>query len=224
MKRFACAGICLVLFVSGCAAVPFQKTELVPVTSEPSSVVERFQAALPESFQLLTTVVFEYNWRTFSGLGSIRIDRSGGVFTAAGMNPLGVKLFELSGDRNTIKTHYAIPAFNTYGDIATAIGNDIRRIYFDLVPAPEAKIWKRKYKLSFRQPFGQGFLEYVFAGGSGDLIEKNYYEAAGLVWRVLYYEYRAESGKRLPQGIVFIHYDYGYRLTVRQKEFRFENN
>ncbi|HSQ77323.1 MAG TPA: hypothetical protein VLN91_00380, partial [Nitrospirota bacterium] len=133
-------------------------------------------------------------------------------------------LFALSGDQDSVTSQYSIAAFTKYGDIASAVGTDIRRIYFDLVPAPEAKIWKKKYKLIFRQGSGPGFLEYVFAGRDGDLIEKNYYENNGLVWRVSYYEYRDQDGKRWPQGVVFTHYDYRYRLTVRHKEFRFEHN
>ncbi len=211
----------LLVFITGCSAVPFQETALVSLDREdPWSVVERFRTRTPDSFQLLTTVVFEYNSRKFSGIGAVQINRADRVFKVAAMNPMGVKLFELSGDQNSVATHYAIADFSQYGDFATAIGSDIRRIYFDLVPGPEAKIWKRKHKLIFRQSSGQGFIEYVFAGGPGDLIEKNYYEDDGIVWKASYYEYRDQDGKRWPQGIVFIHYQYGYRLIVRQKEFR----
>jgi hypothetical protein len=187
-------------------------------------MVERFQKGIPASFQLLTSVVFEYNSRKFAGIGTVQINSSDGAFKVAGMNPMGVKLFELSGDQHGVTSHYSIADFSRYGDIATAVGNDIRRIYFDLVPGPEASIWKRKYKLIFRQSSGPGSLEYIFAGTWGDLIEKNYYEDSGLVWRISYYEYRDQDGKRWPQGIVFMNYQYGYRLTIRQKELHFEHN
>jgi len=225
MMRTARAGIFFLLFLAGCGTVPFQETRLVLLGSEdPRNRVEHFQKGIPASFQLLTTVIFEYNSRKFSGIGTVRINRPEGVFRVAGMNPLGVKLFELSGDQNSVTSHYAIADFSRYGDIATAVGNDIRRIYFNLVPGPEATIWKRRYKLIFRQPSGPGFLEYVFAGTGGDLIEKNYYDEDGIVWRVSYYEYHDQDGKHWPQGIVLIHYQYGYRLTMRQKEFIVEHN
>ncbi|OGW48324.1 MAG: hypothetical protein A2078_15440 [Nitrospirae bacterium GWC2_57_9] len=215
---------CLLLCSAACTSVPFRQAELVPLSEDPARVVERFRAATPESFHLLSSVVFEYNWQAFSGLSSIEIDRADAGFKVAGMTAMGVKLFELSGDREGITTRYSVAALSKYGDLAAAVGNDIRRIYFDLVPGPQATIWRRKKKLVFRQPSGTGFLEYVFAGAAGDLIEKNYYEDSGIVWRAAYYEYADQRGKRFPQGIVFIHYDYGYRLTVRHKEFRFENN
>jgi hypothetical protein len=209
----------LMLIAAACHPVPFQKPVLVPLSSgQPQNIVERFQASLPDSFQLLNTVVFEYNWRTFSGIGYIDINRQDKLFKVVCLNPMGVKLFELSGDQNTITNHYTIAAFTRYGDMTTAVGNDIRRIYFDLVPSAEARIWKRKYSVSFRQSSGSGTMEYIFAGAAGDLVEKNYYDDSGLSWRVSYYEYREQNGKRFPQGIIFVQYQYGYRLTVRQKE------
>ncbi|MCK9417886.1 MAG: DUF3261 domain-containing protein [Nitrospirae bacterium] len=224
MKRFVLLVI-LQVFIAGCSTVPFQKTGLVVLDSEdPRGMVARFQKGIPASFQLLTSVVFEYNSRKFSGIGTVQINKLDGVFRVAGMNPMGVKLFELSGDQRSVTSHYTIADFSRYGDIATAVGSDIRRIYFDLAPGPEATVWKRRYKLIFRQPFGPGFLEYVFAGTGGDLIEKNYYEEDGIVWNVSYYEYHDQDGKRWPQGIVLIHYQYGYRLTIRQKEFIVEHN
>ncbi len=215
----------LQLFITGCSTVPFQETRLVSLESEdPWNMVERFQKSIPASFQLLTSVVFEYNSRKFYGIGTLQVNRPDGVFRVAGMNPMGVKLFELSGDQHGVTSQYTIADFSRFGDIAAAVGNDIRRIYFDLVPRPEASLWKRRYKLIFRQPSGPGFLEYVFAGTGGDLIEKNYYEESGIVWKSAYYEYQEQDGKRWPRGIVLIHYQYGYRLTVRQKEILVEHN
>jgi len=225
MMRNSWAGIFLLLFTIGCGSVPFHETALVPLGSgDPRDVVERFRAGIPDSFELLNTVVFEYNGRTFTAIGTSRINRADRVFKVAGMNPMGIKLFELSGDQNSVTSNYSISDFSKYGDLASAVGNDIRRIYFDLVPGPEARSWKRKYTQIFRQPSDSGYLEYVFAGRDGDLIEKRYYEEDGIVWKASYYEYRDQDGKRWPQGIVFIHYTNRYRLIVRQKEFRIEHN
>ncbi|HEX9021880.1 MAG TPA: DUF3261 domain-containing protein [Nitrospirota bacterium] len=219
MKRTLIAFL-LVFGAVACVRVPFQETELVPLGSEdPRGIVERFQASIPESFQLLSTVVFEYNWRAFPPvLGYVDISTKDHSFNVVGINPMGVKLFELSGDRSSVTTRYAIAAFTRYGDIGAAVGNDIRRIYFDLVPSPNAAVGKHRYRIVFRQPFDQGTLEYVYAG-QGDLVEKNYYEDQALVWRVRYYEYTGQNGKRWPRGILFLNYRYGYRLTIRHKEF-----
>ncbi len=219
MKKLS--GLIVLLFIASCSTVPFRETAHVPLGAEnPQSLVERFQASLPDKFELLNTVVFEYNSRKFAAVGYLDINRHDGVFKVACLNPMGVKLFELSGDRNSVTDLYTIAAFARYGDITTVVGNDIRRIYFDLVPSVEARIWKRKYSISFRQPSGSGTMEYIFSGPKGDLVEKNYYDDSGLAWRVSYYEYRDQNGKRFPQGIVLLNYQYHYRLTVRHKEYR----
>jgi hypothetical protein len=210
----------LMLAAAGCGSMPFPETVLVPIGPGDPRNLERFQRSMPERFQLLNTVVFEYNWRKFSGIGYVDIDTRNKLFKVVCLNPMGVKLFELSGDQNSTTSHYAIAAFARYGDIAAAVSNDIRRIYFDLAPSPEARIWKRKYRISFFQPCGPGDMEYVFAGAGGDLVEKNYYEDGGIVWQASYYEYREQNGKRFPQGIIFLHYRHGYRLIVKVKEIK----
>ena len=222
MKKFLLL-IIVFLAVNGCSTVPFRETERVPLANEsPQVLVLRFRARMPDSFQLLNSIVFEYNSRTFAGIGYLAIDRRNSVFSVACLNPMGVKLFELSGDRNSVTDRYTIAALNRFGDITAVVGNDIRRIYFDLVPSTEARVSKGKNTVRFRQPAGGGHVEYVFAGADGDLIEKNYYDDDGIVWRASYYEYREQQdGKRSPLGIVFLHYNYGYRLTVRQKELHF---
>ncbi len=208
-----------IFLVAGCARIPFQETALVPLESaDPTSVVEKFKAGLPTNFQVLNSVVFEYNWRKFLGLGSVDLNRRDSRFRVVCLNPMGVKLFELSGDRNTIVTDYALDALMQYGDLPAAVGKDIRRIYFDVVPSASAQVSKGKFTISFRQPADAGYMEYVFAGKDRDLIEKSYYENDDLVWRISYYEYREQDGKHYPQGIVLINYQYGYQLTVRQKE------
>ena len=208
-----------VLLVAGCAHVPFQETKRVSFASvEPKSVVEQFKANSPVNFQLLNSVVFEYSWKTFMGIGYIDINRQDSTFKVVCLNPLGVQLFELSGDRNSIVTHSAMPALMQYGDLPTAVGNDIRRIYFDLLPSEKARVWKGKYKVNFWQPYDSGVMEYEFAGEGRQLVEKVYYENDEIIWRISYYEYVVRNGKHYPQGIIMTNYRYGYQLTVRQKE------
>jgi len=210
----------IMMLVAGCASASFKETALVPLElADPQAVVERFRSGTPERFQLLNTVVFDYHGFTFSGIGYIEADAAAHVYKVACMNHMGVKLFEVSGNRDGVLSQSAIGPLADRGDIAHAVGDDIMRIYFDLVPGSGARTWKRCNKLFFHEVSGAGRMEYVFAGEQGDLIEKNYYEDDGIVWKASYYEYRDQGGKRWPQGIVFIHYEYGYRLTVRQKEF-----
>jgi hypothetical protein len=127
MKTSSWVGIFLFLFTIGCGTVPFHETELVPLgPGDPRDIVKRFQAGIPDSFELLNTVVFEYNGRKFTAIGTVQINRAERVFKVAGMNPMGIKLFELSGDQKSVTSHYAIADFSKFGDLASAVGNDIR--------------------------------------------------------------------------------------------------
>lgn len=208
------------LLLTGCATLPFRETAPVVMDAvDPRRMLEQYREQLPERFQLLTSVVFAYRWRSFAGIGMVECDRGTGAFRIVCLNPLGVKLFELSGDAQTTEAHFVMPQLMEQGgDFATTVGNDLRRIYFGVVPSAQASVSRKKYALVFREPAGSGTLEYVFAGAGEDLVEKRYYEEGDLVWRVSYYEYREISGKRYPQGIILTNHHHGYRLTVRMKE------
>ena len=214
-----------VLLAAGCATVPFREAPAVSMeTVDPLEVVAQFREHLPESFQLLNTVVFDYTWRKFLGVGYVGIDRTNDTFKVVCLNPMGVKLFDLTGDRNSVTPQDVIPALANYGDLPRAVGDDIRRIYFDLTPSAGAAYRKGSTSIRFWQPAGPGTLEYVFAGAGRNLVEKNYYENSSIVWRIAYYEYLEQAGKLYPQGTVLTNYQYGYELTVRYKELIVEKD
>ena len=157
----------------------------------------------------------------FAALGYTDVDTLEETFTVVGLHPAGgVKLFEVSGDSEDAKSGFALEEFSVRGDLALAVGDDTRRMYFDRIPSPDAKAHKERYRILFRQDEGDGELEYVFAGSDGLLIEKRYYEKGRKRWSASYYEYRRKHGKLYPVGIILEHHDYGYRLVVRLKEIR----
>ena len=209
----------VVLYSAGCSSIPFQGVSYVSVDLvHPAAVRERFSLLLPRKFQLVNTIVFQYNRHYTSAIGYTAIDTHQKIFTVVCLNPMGVKLFELSGDANDVECRFALEGFTRQGDFAQAVADDIRRIYFDRIPGPEAEVCKQKHKIIFRQSAGSGIMEYVFAGKDNVLIEKRYYEGDRRVWSVFYYEYRLEDGKLYPVGIVLRHHQYGYQLVVRLKE------
>lgn len=215
------SGFFTMIFIAGCSSIPFQETAHVSLESaDPRAIMERFREGGPESFRLLTTVVFQYNWNKLSGIGYVDINTKEKTFTIVCINPMGVKLFELSGDKDSIISHFVLEELSKQGNFASAVGEDIKRIYFDLIPSIDAKIERGKYKFIFREPYRQGTMEYVFAGADGNMVEKNYYEDNILIWRVSYYEYQQKDGKIYPGGIILRNYKYGYSLTVRLKEIQ----
>lgn len=211
----------IILFAVGCATAPFQEAALVSLeNADPQTVIERFRSGSAESFQLLNTIVFEYTWFSFAGIGYIEVDAKEQSYKVACMNHMGVKLFEVSGNRDGVLSQSAIGPLADKGDIGRAVGNDIMRVYFDLVPSTNARITQKTDRIVFRQPSEDGALEYVFAGEPAVLSTKTYYEDNRAVWRVSYYDYLMKDGKRFPTGIILQNYRHGYRLIVRQKEIR----
>lgn len=209
----------LLLLIAGCSGIPFQEPASLRMESiDPAAVIVRLRSALPERFRATSSVVVEMAGRSVSALGITEVDRVAGTFTAVALNPMGLKLFELTGAPDGTISGSVLEAISQRGNAAAAIGEDIRRIYLDLVPSPVARSWKRARALVFRQPSGGGELEYVFAGEGPDLAEKNFYGDDGIVWQAAYYEYGDWNGKRMPHGIVYRSYRHGYRLIIRMKE------
>ena len=118
------------------------------------------------------------------------------------MNPVGIKLFELTGNRQEVKCSFVLKELLQRGDLPRAVGEDIRRIYFDLLPSPEAKIEKEKYRIIFSQPSGAGLIKYIFAGSNHWLIEKHYFEKKQNLWSVYYYNYILDKGRLYPAGLI----------------------
>jgi hypothetical protein len=211
----------MLLLITGCMSIPFHETPLVSLDkADPSTIIERFGADSPEELQLLNTIVFEYRWRKFSALGIVVVNIKDRTFTLACINQMGVNLFELTGNKDGVTTVFVMPEFTKQGDFGAAVGEDIKRIYFDLLPSPDATIERERYRLVFKQSSGSGLMEYVFAGAEGNLVEKNYYEDGATVWTVSYYEYKRNKGKLYPIGTILTNIKFGYRLIVKLKEIQ----
>lgn len=218
MRRLLPAMVLLAV-LGGCAPAPFRGTDLVPLEGrDPATLLEEFRRSVPGRFRVLSSIVFELSWNRLSALGVTEVNAEEGTFTALGMNPLGVKLFEIRGDRTEIDPRFVFEALRERGDAARAIGEDIRRIYLDLLPGPGASVHAGRTRIVFRERQGAGVVAYAFAGADGFLVEKAYLEDEKPVWRVRYYEYQRSGDKAYPMGIVLDNIRYGYRLTVRVKE------
>jgi hypothetical protein len=211
-----------ILSAVGCSGVPFRQVDLVSLEGvDPEAMRERFALALPAAFGIVNTVSFEFKGRAFAAIGYTQVDTTEETFTVVGLHPAaGVKLFQISGNKETARSSFALEAFEVHGDVARAVGGDTRRMYFERLPAADATVSRERYRILFRQQAGDGEIEFVFAGGEGLLVEKRYYENGSRVWSVSYYEYRRHNGKLFPEGIILDHHAYGYRLVVRLREIR----
>ena len=214
----------LVLFaaiLAGCAGVPFKSAEKAEIPAgDPWAVCSVFGGKNPDKFSLLNTIEFNYGWFSrMSAIGAIELDGPGDRFVAACFTPLGIKLFEVGYSAGKLEPRYVFKQLAEKGDVARAVGEDIKKIYFDMLPAPGAAVKAGKYSLVFEGKRGDGVIRHIFAGPGANLVEKCFYGANGrLSWKVSYYEYETVNGKVFPGGIVLENVKYGYTLTVRLKK------
>lgn len=210
-----------IVLCSGCSSIPFKKVQYASVNAvQPAAIREQFASILPQKFQVINTIVFQYKRRKFSAIGYTDVDTLRKLFTVVCLNHAGIKLFELAGNNNSFECKFAFEGASFPGNFARAVADDIRRIYFDCIPDPEAEIYKKRNKIVFRQPAENGVMEYTFAGADNLLVEKRYYKGWRKIWSVFYYEYRRKNGKLYPSGIMLRHHKYNYQLTVRLKEIQ----
>jgi hypothetical protein len=214
--------IILTIFICGCSSVPFRHLDYLPLDGiDPQALRSDFSEKLPQEFELLNSAIFSYAHFHFSALGITRVDTPKKVLNVVGFSHLGIMLFELNLDKNgKVDCKYALPEFTKRGDFASAVLNDIKKIYFDRVPSSSAEVKQEKYKVVYRERIKDAVTEYVFAGEGRFLAEKNYYEKRRKIWSVLYYEYAFRDGKIYPQAIMLRHHKYGYKLIIRLKEIR----
>ena len=222
MPRVKLILLLLILFcAAGCRSIPFKNIDYVALDDcDPNNLRLEFKAVLAQKLEVINSIVFEYKWHSFSALGYTQLDLENNTFKVSCMNPVGIKLFELTGNRNEIKSIFVLKELLQRGDLPHAVGEDIRRIYFDLLPSAQAKIKKEKYRIIFTQPSGAGLMKYVFAGSHHWLIEKHYSEKNRYLWSVFYYNYLMDNGRLYPAGLILKHHRFGYNLIIRLKEVR----
>ena len=210
----------VMLLLPGCLnKIPFKKTAFMHVGDvNPWLVRDSFASSLPEKFQLISSTVFTYKMHSFAAIGVTEIDTKNKKFSLASINPMGLKLFDLSGDEDNVDCHFAMEEFTKQGDFAKIVADNVKNIYFDRIPDKNAKIIKKKKKIIFFKPVNNGIMEYLFGGTGNLLIEKRFKKNGHTIWSVFYFEYISKKGKLHPSGIILKHYNYKYKLVIRLKE------
>ena len=154
-------------------------------------------------------------------LGVAAIDTTRETFGVVGKNPMGVRLFEITRDKDSSHCAFALPELTKRGDLPSAIAADIRKVYHRRSPGESAEIEIGETEIRFSQPEKDGVLEYAFGGSGRDLVEKRYLEDGRAKWAVWFYEYETRDNRRIPNGIIVHSYQHNYRLILRLKEMRF---
>jgi len=218
--RIRWAILLLVPLIGGCAGEPFIR-EPLPVVRHPDSNALRdaFARTVSNRFISDDTVIIQAPFRNdLAVLGVLRVDRVAGTFELVALNHLGVKLFDLKGDRGGTSVRFAIGPLMKQQEVLLAIGEDIRRMYFDLVPSQPAVAQIERTDVKFTQTDHGGRLVYVFGGQPGILLEKRSIGFFGVVWRVRYYRYESQGASLYPRGIVMDNSWFHYRIIVKNRD------
>lgn len=219
-KRIIFPLLVILLWLTGCASVPFKETPLTPLPEElsPEKTRQEFKDRLPNRFTSEETLIFSFLWRELAVLGYSNIDRREETFEVMALNHLGIQLFYITGDRANVKLQYAIPEFAEQPELIDAIGNDIRRVYFNMIPDSEAEPTIYHNRLVFSQKMNGGTLQHVFGGKKLNLIEKKFRRGLSRKWEVKYYEYAPLDNFNFPRGIILRNRDHGYRLIIKIRD------
>lgn len=208
----------ILLMVAGCATVPFESApRTAPGAASPDEVRAAFSRTQKPSYEALQSVVFQVFGRKMTGLGYLSIDTSADAFALACMTPMGMKLFEVQGRGDEVEALFALPQFGEKTDLAQAVGEDLRRAYFDNLPGDDADVRRRRHRLTYTQRRAAGRTEYDFGGPRQLLLEKRFYRGRKRVARVRYFDYREHEGYLFPHGLVVDNRAYHYRLILRLK-------
>ena len=210
----------LLATVSGCAKLPFE-AEPLPALVNPDvpAIRQRFARALPDRFTSDDTIIIQAPFHhDLAVLGVLRVDRRAGTFELIALNHLGIKLFDLSGDRAKVSIGYVLPQLTGRKDVLMSFGRDIGRMYLDLVPAKGDTTEIESNRIQYYDRESEGTVVYEFAGDPAVLREKWLEGFFGAAWRVRYYRYSAEIGGLYPRGIVMDNGDYYYRIIVKNRD------
>ncbi|MHC4695174.1 MAG: hypothetical protein ACYTFA_00360 [Planctomycetota bacterium] len=211
--------------LAGCASVPFVAVP-TPVLHDPDPAAIRsaWSASLPTRFTTEDTVVIEFPGNSLALLGFLRIDRAAGTFEVQGMNHLGWRAFLISGDPLKTEVLFAAPPLVEQPKVLQSIAQDIRRMYFDLVPDQAARVRVDARSVRYTEDRSDAKVEFVMGGADGVLLEKRLTHWIWPVWRVRFYEYTPAVEGVFPRGMVLDNARFHYRIAVKNRSLRIEKD
>ncbi len=207
-------------FLSGCATVPFETEPKANFQSlEAAAVLEEFDGAVGQQFELLESVVFKFFGKEITGLGALAIDPSIPSYALTCMTPTGITVFNVRGTDDKVEALFVPPSMEKHRKhFAEAIGRDLRRIYLDWTPPAGADVERKKHQMVFTEKRADETVEYTFSGTRKLLTEKRFSKGWKTRCVVRYFEYEEFDGRLYPTGIILHNKQFHYRMILRVKE------
>ena len=223
IKPWATPAWILLSLAGGCAPEPFTRGPLPPLNDpNPLAVRESFLHALrdrPVTFDETVIIQAPFHEK-LAALGELVVDRHADRFELVGLTLVGVTLFKIRGDEHGSTVDFAVPQLMEHQNLLLAMGQDIRRMYFDLVPIETAQVKIKKTRVVFSQNTKDGKLVFEFGGEPAVLLDKHLEGVFGAKWRARYYLYASSAPVLYPYGIVMDNNQFHYRIIVKNRAMR----
>ncbi|HWS15008.1 MAG TPA: hypothetical protein VN450_02340 [Candidatus Methylomirabilis sp.] len=199
---------------TACTTAPFRPTE--PTRTRPTTaaaLVANLWTAGNGTFLIRQSGLLEFQGARMPMVGILKLDTGNKTARLVGMDDMGVKLFDLSVDRRSSRTHFTLPALDRYPGLAGAVSDSVRRIFLEPEPAEgdALAIDPHQYRLSRDR---DGTSIRFLLGGQDAQLQKKSCSGPNERWEVRYHEYRRRLDLPVPDGIVLDDYRAGYRLTL----------
>ena len=212
--------LALFILLAGCATVPFDVEPRADFQGlEPSAVLEEFDGAVGQKFELLESVVFKFFGKEITGLGALAVDPSASSYALTCMTPTGITVFDVRGAGDEVEALFVPPPMEKHRKhFAEAIGQDLRRTYLDWTPSGEADVKHKKYEMIFIKKRADETVAYTFSGPRKLLTEKRFSKGWKTRCTVRYFDYEEVDGKLYPMGIMLHNKKFHYRMILRVKD------
>lgn len=210
--------ICITMGPVGCSALPFTRGMLPKLDHpDPAKIIEQQTAGLPVKFTSEDTVSIDTLFKDVAILGYLRMDRQSRTFDLMGMNHVGIQLFLLSveGDNTQIKS--AIGPLQKHPELLHGLANDIRRIYFDLVPNAHFNVNVKPDKVCYAGKLSGTKIKYEFGDAPTVLLTKSQPGLFGPSWVVNYFDYEHRNGQFFAKNIVMDNHQLHYRIVIKNR-------
>lgn len=222
--RSLCGGgrvfvLILSLFLVSC------RTALPPEPADVARVQAAYNGVRPTAFEAKQSLVFGFRphwwWPTvrMTTLGYATVNPRTGDYAVVCLSPMGLKLFEVERKDGRTEARIAMPVKGDPDEVGRAMGRDISRLYFDLVPPPDAKVSRKRESLVFRSSTGEDWREYEFDILTTRLVRKTE-SRGGECSTVTFGDYERFSCGVLPTTMELINQKSRYTLTLRTLDIR----
>jgi hypothetical protein len=185
-----------------------------------------FADRTPARYEAVSSVVFQYRWFKFPALGVMSVDARKHNFALVGLSQLGISVFELSDKNGIVKSRMPGPLLKRNPRLATGAASDVRNMFFNLAPAPDASRRDAGRLVIFQKTTPEGTLEHRFDKATGLLVEKRLAVRSKLlpcrtvIWVVRYDDHAKSDGKTWPRSVRFKNRKLHYVIATRVREMR----